>query len=146
MGMFMTGLSYHFGTFTPIDYTQAVKWYTQAVEKYKNYYAAINLGVLYADAGCFHSAKHYFQLADSVKDNVMEEIRNFGTDDTLKNLHTCNQLLNFPYSERRRRTVIQSHAPELEFIFCNEPSTGDMVTPRSVYQKEFEDLGANKIN
>ena len=68
MGMFMTGLSYHFGTFTPIDYEQAAQWYKMVIEKYNNYYAAINLGVLYADAGCFHSAKKYFTLADSVKD------------------------------------------------------------------------------
>ena len=139
MGMFMTGLSYHFGTFMPIDYAQAAKWYKKAVEKHNNYYAAINLGVLYADAGCFHSAKKYFQLADGVKDNVMTEIDCFGMNDTLKNLKKCLQVLEFPYSERRRRTVIQSHAPELEYIFCNEPSTGNMVAPRSVYQKEFEE-------
>lgn len=139
MGMFMTGLSYHFGTFTPIDYEQAAQWYRMVIEKYNNYYAAINLGVLYADSGCFHSAKKYFTLADSVKDKIMEDIENFGLKDTLKNLNTCFRLLEFPYSERRRRTVIQSHAPELEFIFCNEPSKGDMIAPRSVYQKEFEE-------
>ena len=53
------------------------------IEKYNNYYAAINLGVLYADAGCFHSAKKYFTLADSVKDKIMEDIENFGLLKTL---------------------------------------------------------------
>lgn len=79
------------------------------IEKYNNYYAAINLEVLFADAGCFHSSKMYFTLADSVKDKIMEEIENFGLRNTLTNLNTCLRLLEFPYSERKRRTVVQSH-------------------------------------
>lgn len=142
MGMFMIGLSFHFGTFTSVDYTQAVEWYRLTIEKYNNYYAAINLGVLYADAGCFHSAKKYFLLADSVKNDIVEEIRNFGLEDTLKNLCTCIQLLEFPYAERRRRTVIQSHSSELDFMFCNAPLTGNMVAPSSVFKKDFEETPA----
>lgn len=142
MGMCMVGLSYQFGTFTPIDYKEAAKWYKLALAKEGEMYycAANNLGSLYVEAGCLHTAKEYFQKANknAAKEETKKEIVDFGCTRTLNNLKTCMEILEFPSNERKKRIVVQTYAPELNPVFCNYPITGDFKAPATIHSKDTD--------
>lgn len=135
VGSLIVAISNHFGTFTDINLEEAVSWYKRVLADKVNYIAANNLGVIYADAGCFHTAMKYFEMAQSCKDEYKEEIFDLSKD-SLDNFETCKTLLSFPYKQRRKRCVIQFIGPQLEGMFCWDPLQDKQKAPLPVHNFE----------
>ena len=148
LGMAMIGVSYQFGTITKIDYNKAAYWYKRYLEELEaekkkgeetdrevdewTVYVVSNLGSLYADAGCFHTARKYFQMAVEYGESCKDRLRFTSNLSLLQNLSSCDEILKFPFPERRCHAVIQRHAAALDSIFCSSPS-GESVAPKPVF-------------
>lgn len=137
MGMLLVALSYHYGTFTPHDYDQAVYWYRKLLKKHKNFYAANNLGVIYAEANCMHTAKKYFTIAKEIYQEELKEDKDLVyysedyTLDFINNLYTCKRLLHIPYALRPKRIVVKHYSPALQRIMAEDP-VDDSVIPTDI--------------
>ena len=120
IGMLLAAISYQYGTLCEIDNDKAAEIYRRMIEqKTENrYYAYNNLGVMYIDANCFHTALRLFEEAHKCKDEVMDDLKDMSDFGTLNNLESCRRLLGFPFEERRKRVVLQYNSPDLDFVFC----------------------------
>ncbi len=140
MGMLFVALSYHYGTFTPHDYDQAVYWYRKLLKKHKNFYAANNLGVIYAEANCMHTAKKYFTIANEIyheglkKDKDLVYYSEDYTFDFINNLYTCKRLLHIPYALRPKRIVVKHFSPTLQRIMAKDPVDGSVIPEDTNYE------------
>ncbi len=146
LGIAMLGVSCQFGTITKIDYNEAAYWYKRYLEEMEkekredpdnvpddwDVYVVSNLGSLYADAGYFHTARKYFRLAVEYGESCKDRLRFTGTLSLLQNLSSCDEILKYPFPERRRHAVIQRHAAALDSVFCESPS-GEPVAPKPVF-------------
>ncbi len=133
MGMLFVALSYHYGTFTPHDYDQAVYWYRKVLKKHKSFYAANNLGVIYAEANCMHTAKKYFTIANEIYHEELKKNKDlvyYSEDNTiefLNNLYTSKRLLHIPYALRPKRIVVKHYSPALQRIMAKDPVDGSVI-------------------
>lgn len=121
IGMMNMAISYEHGTFTPIDYNKAAYFYRRLIKEHKNYFAYINLGVMYVMANYFHTALSLFKKANRLADgneDLQSDISNIDGKGTLTNYESCKQLLTLPLEERIKRAVAQYHSPELTALFC----------------------------
>ena len=130
-GIIIMGISYQFGTITKIDYGEAARWYKKLLslpedkdddfeKDFWGGFAAVNLGVLYADAGFFHTARKYFLMAKELEKGHEDDIRDLDLIPAFNNIKVCDRLLEQPYNLRKKMAVIQQQAPELDFIFCSD--------------------------
>ena len=133
IGMMDMAISYEHGTFTPIDYNKAAYFYRRLIKEHKNYFAYINLGVMYVMANYFHTALSLFKQANKLangNNEIQQQIADIGAKDTLNNYEYCKQLLMLPLEERIKRAVAQYHSPELTALFCrNNISPATTVSP-----------------
>ena len=121
IGMMNMAISYEHGTFTPIDYNKAAYFYRRLIKEHKNYFAYINLGVMYVMANYFHTALSLFKKANRLADgneDLQSDISNIDGKGTLTNYESCKQLLTLPLEERIKRAVAQYHSPALTALFC----------------------------
>ena len=109
--MLIMAISYQYGVLTEVSLDLAEYYYSSLIERYKNFYAYMNLGAMLVEANYLHTAKHLFEEADKqFKDNTNQ----LGTDDTkllLKNIESCRLMLNLEYEERRKRLFLQHYSP-----------------------------------
>ena len=123
IGMMNMAVSYEHGTFTPVDYNKAAYYYRRLIKEHRNYFAYINLGVMYVMANYFHTALSLFKqanhLASGDKD-IQQSIADIGGKATLTNYDSCQQLLTLPLEDRIKRAVSQYHSPELDYLFCDD--------------------------
>lgn len=145
IGMLIMGVSQQFGTLTKIDYNEAAKWYRRifhsddedSTDSMWKSFAATNLGVLYADAGFFHTAMKYFVMAKKLMDEQPDMVRELELELARTNYIACGAVLKYPFSERRKHAVIQAQAPELDHIFCLSPE-GKQVAPPPVFNPAID--------
>lgn len=129
-GMMDMAISYQHGTFTPIDYDKAAYFYRRLIKEHKNYFAYINLGVMYVMANYFHTALELFKKAEQIllKDKDWADFVDiFAPNEIKSNLSSCEQLLTLPLEDRIKRAVPQYHSPKLEAIFCHDQMSPDSV-------------------
>lgn len=146
IGIIIMGISYQFGTITKIDYGEAARWYKSMLKlpqedgsetKYWAGFAAVNLGVLYADAGYFHTARKYFLMAKELEKGHEDDIRHLDLIPAFNNIKVCDRLLEQPYNLRKKLTVIQQQAPELDFIFCSDKDH-EQQAPAAVFNPNID--------
>lgn len=122
IAMLTAALSFHYGTLCVKDLDKAAFYYRKMINDKKEnnwrFFAYINLGTMYIDANHFHTALHLFEEAEKLKEDVMEFLINMGDLKLLDNLNSCRKLLEYPLEERRKRTVLQHHANNLQPLFC----------------------------
>ncbi len=129
-GMMDMAISYQHGTFTPIDYDKAAYFYRRLIKEHKNYFAYINLGVMYVMANYFHTALELFKKAEQIllKDKDWADFVDiFAPNEIKSNLSSCELLLTLPLEDRIKRAVPQYHSPKLEAIFCHDQTSPDSV-------------------
>lgn len=109
--MLIMAISYQYGVLTEVSLNLAEYYYNSLIERYKNFYAYMNLGVMLVEANYLHTAMQLFEDADNqFKDNTDQ----LGIDDAkllLKNIDSCRLMLNLVYEERRKRLFLQHHSP-----------------------------------
>lgn len=137
IGMMNMAISYEYGTFTHIDYNKAAYYYRRLIKEHKNYFAYINLGVMYVMANYFHTALSLFKQANHLangNNDLQTEISNIDGKDTLTNYDSCRLLLTLPLEERIKRAVAQYHSPELTSIFCSNHTSPATTIPANTEQ------------
>lgn len=117
---FYTGVSYNYGTLSEIDLAKAAHYYLMAIKNEESYYHAyINLAVLLADSGYYHTALKYLKKAKTVFDENKSVWTYFGgVENYMSNEQSLEELLELPYPQRKRRVVLQQHARSLDNIFA----------------------------
>ena len=109
--MLIMAISYQYGVMTEVSLDLAEYYYSSLIERYKNFYAYMNLGVMLVEAYYLHTAKRLFEEADKqFKDNTNQ----LGADNAkllLKNIESCRLMLNLVYEERQKRLFLQHHSP-----------------------------------
>ena len=110
--MLIMAICCQYGIMTEVSLDLAVYFYCSLIERYKNFYAYINLGVLYVEANYLHTALRLFEEADKKRDNIQPSMNGFDSLSLLKNLETSRQLLLLPYEERPKRLFLKHHSPE----------------------------------
>ena len=109
--MLIMAISYQYGVMTEVSLDLAEYYYSSLIERYKNFYAYMNLGVMLVETNYLHTAKRLFEEADKqFKDNT----NHLGADDAkllLKNIESCRLMLNLVYEERQKRLFLQHHSP-----------------------------------
>lgn len=123
LAMLLTALSYHYGTLSERDLDKAVRYYRMIINDEREndwrFFAYINLGTMYIDANYFHTALRFFKKAEKLKNKAMKVLKDMGDMRLLENLDSCKRLLEFPLEERRKRTILQHHANNLDHLFCS---------------------------
>lgn len=122
--MFYTGISYNYGTLSEINLDKAAYYYIKAIKSEEHFFAYINLAVLLADSGYYHTALKYHEIAKQIVKKNDEEWREYGhLDEYLCNEKTLLELLELPYPQRAKRMVLQGHSRRLLHIFLlnNKP-------------------------
>ena len=109
--MLIMAISYQYGVLTEVSLNLAEYYYSSLIERYKNFYAYVNLGVMYVEANYLHTAIQLFEDGDKqFKDNINP----LGIDDAkllLKNIESCRLMQNLVYEERQKRLFLQHHSP-----------------------------------
>lgn len=138
VGMLIAAISYHYGTFSNIDYNKAVHYYRRMInEKVDNSYSAcINLGTMYVEANYFHTAMKFFKLAEEHKEKDAEKINELSLQNTFENIEYCRKLLQLPAVDRPKRSVVQYQSPYINKLFC----TNHKVPPIGVDLSSLRDL------
>ena len=109
--MLIMAVCCQYGIMTEVSLDLAVYFYRSLIERYKNFYAYINLGVLYVEASYLHTALRLFEEADKQRDEIRTELEGFNSSSLLKNIESCRQLLSLPYEERPKRIFLKHHSP-----------------------------------
>jgi len=109
--MLIMAISYQYGVLTEVSLDLAEYYYSSLIERYKNFYAYMNLGVMHVEANYLHTAIQLFEDANKQpKDNTSQS----GVDDAkllLKNIDSCRLMQNLIYEERLKRLFLQHHSP-----------------------------------
>ena len=109
--MLIMAISYQYGVMTEVSLDLAEYYYGCLIERYKNFYAYVNLGVMLVEANYMHTAMQLFEDADKqFKDNTNQSV----ADDSkllVKNIESCRLMLNLVYEERQKRLFLQYHSP-----------------------------------
>lgn len=155
MGQLFLAVSYHYGTISPLDYEKAAYWYRKLIKEKKNFYAAINLGALYMEAGYYRTALHFFKktkryLTDEFRKEVecVEENR---LNNMLSNAESCKMILKSPSRLRPMMFTLQAHDSKLEAMACHIwDENGKHVSPPPVFDNATEKvpvwIPSNKID
>ena len=109
--MLIMAICCQYGLMTEVSLDSAVYFYRNLIAKYKNFYAYVNLGVLYVEANYLHTALRLFEEADKQRDEIRTEPEGFNSSSLLKNIESCRQLLSLPYEERPKRIFLKHHSP-----------------------------------
>lgn len=109
--MLIMAVCCQYGIMTEVSLDLAVYFYRSLIERYKNFYAYINLGVLYVEANYLHTALRLFEEADKQRDEIRGQLNNYDLMSLLKNIESCRQLLSLPYEERPKRIFLKHHSP-----------------------------------
>jgi hypothetical protein len=112
MPMLIMAICCQYGILTEVSMDLAVYFYRSLIERYKNFYAYINLGVLYVEANYLHTALRLFEKADKQRDNIRPHLDGFDLLSLLKNIESCRQLLSLPFEERPKRIFLKHSSPE----------------------------------
>ena len=112
MPMLIMAICCQYGLMTEVSLDLAVYFYRSLIERYKNFYAYINLGVLYVEANYLHTALRLFEKADKQRDNNRPHLDGFDLLSLLKNIESCRQLLLLPFEERPKRIFLKHSSPE----------------------------------
>ena len=109
--MLIMAVCCQYGIMTEVSLDLAVYFYRSLIERYKNFYAYINLGVLYVESNYLHTALRLFEEADKQRDEIRGQLNNYDLMSLLKNIESCRQLLSLPYEERPKRIFLKHHSP-----------------------------------
>mgnify|MGYP002525275830 FL=1 len=112
MPMLIMALCSQYGVMTEVSIDMAVYFYRSLIGRYKNFYAYINLGVLYAESNYLHTALRLFEEAGKKRDNIRPHLDGFESLSLLKNIESCRQLLSLPFEERPKRIFLKHPSPE----------------------------------
>lgn len=155
MGQLFLAVSYHYGTISPLDYEKAAYWYRKLIKEKKNFYAAINLGALYMEAGYYRTALHFFEkskryLTDEFKKEA-EYIEEDRVNNMIGNTESCKMILKSPSRLRPMMFTLQAHDSKLEAMFCHIwDENGKHVSPPPVFDNATEKvpvwIPCNKID
>ena len=110
--MLIMALCCQYGVLTEVSLDMAVYFYRSLIERYKNFYAYINLGVLYVESNYLHTALRLFEEAGKKRDNIRPHLDGFESLSLLKNIESCRQLLSLPFEERSKRIFLKHPSPE----------------------------------
>ena len=110
--MLVMALCSQYGVMTEVSLDMAVYFYRSLIERYKNCYAYINLGVLYAESNYLHTALRLFEEAGKKRDNIRPHLDGLESLSLLKNIESCRQLLSLPFEERPKRIFLKHPSPE----------------------------------
>lgn len=116
IGMLCAGITYQYGTLTPIDLDKAAHYYRRLINEYRNFYAYINLGTMYVEANYFHTA--YGLFLEAASNMPKEDGDDFDADRLALNADICADLLELPFAERPRHATMQYKQREMDNIFC----------------------------
>ena len=110
--MLIMAICCQYGILTELSLDMAVYFYRNLIERYKNFYAYINLGVLYVESNYLHTALRLFEEAHKKRDNIRPHLDCFDSLSLLKNIDSCRQLLSLPFEERPKRLILKHPSPE----------------------------------
>lgn len=143
MGQLFLAISYHYGTFSLLNYDKAAYWYHKLIKEKKNFYAVINLGALYMEAGYYRTALHFFEKAKKyLTDKFRKEEEFYDPDrlnDMLGNAKSCKKILRSPSRLRPMMFTMQVHGSKLETMFCCMwDENGKKVSPPPFFDNTVE--------
>ena len=110
--MLIMAICCQYGILTELSLDMAVYFYRSLIERYKNFYAYINLGVLYVESNYLHTALRLFEEAHKKRDNIRPHLDCFDSLSLLKNIESCRQLLSLPFEERPNRIFLKHQSPK----------------------------------
>ena len=143
--MLIMAICCQYGILTEVSMDLAVYFYRSLIERYKNFYAYINLGVLYVEANYLHTALRLFKEAEKKRDNIQPSLNGFDSLSLLKNLESCRQLLLLPYEERSKRIFLKHPSPDTNNPW--KPDNSLRVAPADYEEQrqETKRLGKERI-
>ena len=109
--MLIMAISYQYGVLTEVSLDLAEYYYSSLIERYKNFFAYMNLGVMLVEANYLHTAIHLFEDADKHCKYMRNQIAADDAKLLHKNRESCRLMLNLEYEERQRRLFLQHHSP-----------------------------------
>ena len=133
--MLIMAICCQYGQMTEVSLDLAVYFYRSLIERYKNFYAYINLGALYVESNYLHTALRLFEEADKQRDEIRTEMEGFDSSSLLRNIESCRQLLSLPYEERPKRIFLKHPSPETNKFW--KPDDILMVDPAD-YEEQRE--------
>lgn len=110
--MLIMAICCQYGVLTDLSLDLAVYFYRSLIERYKNFYAYINLGVLYVEANYLHTALRLFEEADKQRSEIRSQLQRYDLMPLLNNLESCRQLISLPYEERPSRVFLKHNTSE----------------------------------
>lgn len=129
----LVAITYHYGTISPIDLNKAAEYYTKALGDEYEFYIYLNLGSMLVASGYYHTALRYFERMKEASEKDTKELQSYGYyEEYLSNINTCKELLEFPYAERVKRTVLQEHSRRLDSIFCENHKSLEPFVPEYI--------------